>query len=55
MCIYAMYNTDPKMTLVTVFESGKQKDKEAHIASFMTDLCVHIRCNKIYESLKLSK
>ncbi|XP_060812442.1 KICSTOR subunit 2-like isoform X3 [Bombus pascuorum] len=55
ICTYAMYNTDPRMTLVTVFESGKQKDKEAHIASFMTDLCVQIRCNKIYESLKLSK
>lgn len=50
-----MYNTDPRMTLVTVSENGKQKDKEAHIASFMTDLCVQIRCNKIYESLKLSK
>ncbi|XP_068970399.1 KICSTOR subunit 2-like isoform X4 [Bombus flavifrons] len=55
ICTYAMYNTDPRMTLVTVFENGKQKDKEAHIASFMTDLCVQIRCNKIYESLKLSK
>ncbi|XP_043605787.1 KICSTOR subunit 2-like isoform X3 [Bombus pyrosoma] len=55
ICTYAMYNTDLRMTLVTVFESGKQKDKEAHIASFMTDLCVQIRCNKIYELLKLSK
>ncbi|XP_033302628.1 KICSTOR complex protein C12orf66 homolog isoform X4 [Bombus bifarius] len=55
ICTYAMYNTDPRMTLVTVSENGKQKDKEAHIASFMTDLCVQIRCNKIYESLKLSK
>lgn len=55
ICTYAMYNTDPRMTLVTVFESGKQKDKETHIASFMTDLCMQIKCNKIYESLKLSK
>lgn len=50
-----MYNTDPRITLVTVFESGKQKDKEAHVTSFMTDLALQIRCNKVYESLKLSK
>ncbi|XP_076238861.1 KICSTOR subunit 2 [Calliopsis andreniformis] len=54
-CAYAMYNTDPKMTLVIVYESGKQRDKEAHVMSFMTDLCLQIRCNKVYESLKLSK
>ncbi|XP_076289593.1 KICSTOR subunit 2 isoform X1 [Lasioglossum baleicum] len=54
-CVYAAYNTDPKMTLVTVFESGKQRDKESHVTSFMTDLCMQIRCNKVYESLKLSK
>ncbi|XP_031826227.1 KICSTOR subunit 2 [Nomia melanderi] len=53
--IYTMYNTDPKMTLVTIFESGKQRDKESHVTSFMTDLCMQIRCNKVYESLKLSK
>lgn len=55
MCAYAMCNTDPRMTLITVFESGKQKDKESHVTSFMTDLCAQIRCNKVYESLKLSK
>ena len=54
-CVYAMYNTDPRMTLVTVYESGKQRDKEAYVTSFMTDLCMQIRCNKVYESLKLSK
>lgn len=53
--MYAMYNTDPRMTLVTVYESGKQRDKEAQVTSFMTDLCMQIRCNKVYESLKLSK
>ncbi|CAK9821653.1 KICSTOR subunit 2 [Anthophora retusa] len=55
VCTYIMYNTDPRMIVVTVFESGRQKDKEAHVTSFMTDLCVQIRCNKVYESLKLSK
>jgi len=43
------------MTLVIVFENGKQKDKETHITSFMMDLSMQIRCNKIYECLKLSK
>lgn len=55
LCTYAMFNTDSRMTLVTIFESGKQRDKESHVTSFMTDLCMQIRCNKVYESLKLSK
>lgn len=55
LCTYAFYNTDPKMTLVIIFENGKQRDKETHITSFMTDLSMHIRCNKVYECLKLSK
>lgn len=55
VCTYAMYNTDPRMTLITVYESGKQRDKESHVTSFMTDLCTQIRCNKVYESLRLSK
>jgi len=55
LCTYAFYNSDPRMTLVIAYENGKQKDKETHITSFMTDLCMHIRCNKIYECLKLSK
>ena len=50
-----MYNIDPRMTLVTVFESGKQKDKGPHVTTFMTDLCMQMRCNKVYESLKLVK
>lgn len=54
-CTYAFYNTDPKMTLVIIFENGKQRDKETHITLFMTELSMHIRCNKIYECLKLSK
>ncbi|XP_033224534.1 KICSTOR complex protein C12orf66 homolog isoform X2 [Belonocnema kinseyi] len=53
--IYAMYNIDTRMTLVTVFESGKQKDKGPHVTTFMTELCVQMRCNKVYESLKLLK
>lgn len=52
---YAMYNVDPRMTLVTAFESAKQKDKETPIANFMSELCAQLRCNKVYEGLKLSK
>ncbi|XP_015110711.1 KICSTOR complex protein C12orf66 isoform X1 [Diachasma alloeum] len=52
---YAMSNIDPRMTLITVYESGKQKDKDPHVVTFMNDLCIHLKCNKIYESLKLSK
>ncbi|XP_043272525.1 KICSTOR subunit 2-like isoform X2 [Venturia canescens] len=53
--IYTMYNIDPRMTLVTAFESAKQRDKETPVANFMTELCSQLRCNKVYEGLKLSK
>ncbi|XP_034938011.1 KICSTOR complex protein C12orf66 homolog [Chelonus insularis] len=52
---YVLTNIDAKMTLVIAYESGKQKDKDSHIVTFMTDLCTQLKCNKIYESLKLSK
>lgn len=43
------------MTLVTIYETEKQKDKERHVSTFMSDMCMQIKCNKIYESLKLAK
>ena len=52
---YAMYNVDPKMTIVTAFETAKQRDKETPIANFMSELCAQLRCHKVYEGLKLSK
>lgn len=52
---YAMYNIDPRITLITAFESAKQRDKETPIANFMSELCAQLRCNKVYEGLKLSK
>ncbi|XP_011302965.1 UPF0536 protein C12orf66 [Fopius arisanus] len=52
---YAMSNIDPRMTLIIVYESGKQKDKDSHVVTFMNDLCAQLKCNKIYECLKLSK
>ncbi|KAF7403275.1 hypothetical protein HZH68_006069 [Vespula germanica] len=55
LCTYALYNMDPKMTLVTIYETEKQKDKERHVSTFMSDMCTQIKCNKIYESLKLAK
>ncbi|KAF7991117.1 hypothetical protein HCN44_002679 [Aphidius gifuensis] len=50
---FAMSNMDPKMTLVTAYESGKPKDSQ--VVTFMNDLCTQLKCNKIYENLKLSK
>ena len=51
LIIYALINIDSNTTLVTIYEGGKQKDKESNVTLFMTDLCVQIRCKKIYESL----
>ncbi|KAL2727486.1 KICSTOR subunit 2-like [Vespula maculifrons] len=53
LCTYALYNMDPKMTLVTIYETEKQKDKERHVSTFIFDMCTQIECNKIYEFLKL--
>ncbi|XP_046629246.1 KICSTOR subunit 2-like isoform X1 [Neodiprion virginianus] len=55
LCTYAMNNVDPRTTLVVVFDTSKQRDKESHVATFMQEICVQLRCSKIYESLKLSK
>ncbi|KAK0182322.1 hypothetical protein PV327_000473 [Microctonus hyperodae] len=54
-CTYAMCNIDPRMTLIIAYESGKQKDKDSHIVTFITDFSTQLKCNKVYESLKLSK
>ncbi|XP_058809994.1 KICSTOR subunit 2-like isoform X2 [Phymastichus coffea] len=54
--IYAMHNLDPRVTFVVVYETcSKQKDKDAHVVTFITDVCLQMRCNKIFESLKLTK
>ncbi|XP_031785340.1 KICSTOR complex protein C12orf66 homolog [Nasonia vitripennis] len=54
--IYAMYNVDPRMTFIVAYEScSKQKDKDAHVTTFITDMCLQMRCNKVFESLKLAK
>ncbi|XP_011505303.1 PREDICTED: UPF0536 protein C12orf66-like [Ceratosolen solmsi marchali] len=54
--IYAMCNVDPHMTFMVVYEKGsKQSDKDVHIMTFITDICMQMRCNKVFESLKLAK
>ncbi|KAI4496182.1 hypothetical protein M0802_008049 [Mischocyttarus mexicanus] len=55
LCTYALYNMDPKMTLITIYETEKQRDKERHVSTFMSDMSTQIKCNKVYESLKLAK
>lgn len=52
---YAMLNIGLRMTLVTAYESGKSKDKDSQVSTFMTDLSTQLKCNKVYENLKLSK
>lgn len=52
---YIMHNIDPTVTLVVAYENSKQRDRESYVTSFMSDLCTQIRCNKVYECLKLSK
>ncbi|XP_014203567.1 KICSTOR complex protein C12orf66 homolog [Copidosoma floridanum] len=56
MWLHAMYNIDPQMTLIVAYEiCSKQKDKNANIASFILEICMQLRCNKVFESLKLTK
>lgn len=54
--IYAMYNVDPRMTFVVIYEvCSRQKDKDQHVTTFITETSVQLRCNKVFESLKLTK
>ena len=51
-----MLNVDPRVTFIVAYESiSKQKDKDTYVTTFITDMCMHMRCNKIFESLKLAK
>lgn len=53
--IYMFLNIDTNTTLVVVYEGGKLKNNESYVNTFMADLCAQLRCNKVYESLKLPK
>jgi hypothetical protein len=48
---YIMASTDPRMTLVVVFDS-KKAEKESHITNFVFDLALQLRCNKVFANLK---
>ena len=51
-----MYNVDLRMTFIVAYETcTKQKDKDATVNAFIADICLQMRCNKIFESLKLAK
>jgi len=43
--------TDPRMTLVVVFDS-KKAEKESHITNFVADLALQLRCTKVFANLK---
>lgn len=48
---YIMASTDPRMTLVVVFDS-KKAEKESHITNFVFELALQLRCNKVFANLK---
>ncbi|XP_021918137.1 KICSTOR complex protein C12orf66 homolog isoform X3 [Zootermopsis nevadensis] len=48
---YVMACTDPRMTLVVVFDSQKA-EKDSHITNFVSDLALQLRCNKVFANLK---
>lgn len=43
--------TDPRMTLVVIFDS-KKSEKDSHITNFVSDLALQLRCNKVFANLK---
>ncbi|KAL7307995.1 hypothetical protein TKK_0000083 [Trichogramma kaykai] len=56
MWVYAMHNIDPRVTIVVCYETcNKQKDKDAHVSTFISDISLQMRCSKVFESLKLIK
>ncbi|KAG8193816.1 hypothetical protein JTE90_029550 [Oedothorax gibbosus] len=48
---YFMSNIESRLTLVIIFET-KKTDKDTHIHRFMQSLCVQLRGNKLFASLK---
>lgn len=51
---YVLTTVEPSIYMVLIFEN-KKTEKEAYIANFIQDLCVNLRCSKIFISLKPSK
>ncbi|XP_069668591.1 KICSTOR subunit 2-like [Periplaneta americana] len=48
---YVMASTDPRMTLVVIFDTRKA-EKETHITNFVFELALQLRCNKVFANLK---
>ncbi|XP_063243177.1 KICSTOR subunit 2-like isoform X2 [Bacillus rossius redtenbacheri] len=50
---YALALTDPRMSLVVIFDS-KKTEKDSFITNFVSELSQQLRCHKVISSLKLS-
>ena len=46
-----MSSVETRMTFVIIFES-KKSEKDNYINNFIHDICNHLRCSKIFTSLK---
>ena len=49
---YFMTRIEERMTLVVIFES-KKSEKDSYVLNFLNEVCSHLRCTKLFASLKL--
>ncbi|CAH0560805.1 unnamed protein product [Brassicogethes aeneus] len=50
-CTYILSTVEPNIYVVILFES-KKSERDAYIGNFITDLCLNLRCTKVFSSLK---
>nr|XP_022912490.1 KICSTOR complex protein C12orf66 homolog isoform X1 [Onthophagus taurus]XP_022912491.1 KICSTOR complex protein C12orf66 homolog isoform X1 [Onthophagus taurus]XP_022912493.1 KICSTOR complex protein C12orf66 homolog isoform X2 [Onthophagus taurus] len=50
-CTYVLCIIEPTVYIVLIFES-KRTEKDLYINNFISDLCINLRCSKVFLSLK---
>ncbi|XP_066993799.1 KICSTOR subunit 2 isoform X2 [Anabrus simplex] len=50
---YILSRIDPRVTFVVVFDT-KKGEKESYITTFVYDLSLQLRCNKVFANLKMN-
>lgn len=50
-CTYILSTVEPNIYVVILFES-KKTEKDTYISNFISELCLNLRCTKVFTSLK---
>ncbi|KAI0221223.1 hypothetical protein LSAT2_027374 [Lamellibrachia satsuma] len=50
-CTYFLTRVEPRLTFVVIFEQ-KKSERDSFVNNFLSDICLHLRCTKLFASLK---